>query len=231
MWIEPERHVIAAAMRALLAILPTLAFAAACTSTPDDPSLDPAPPPGGQQLATESYQLAPGQEIYMCYQFYSPADKPVAITNVDTISMAGIHHMALFQAFEVNEPNAPHPCPSLIKETWLPIFVSGTGSHQLQLPEGAGFIIQPKTQYILQLHLLNAGETTLDIRAGVNLTYAADPTTLQPAGIFAVGNQTINIPPGATDFQVERVAEWGRPGTCSRCSHTCTSSAPSSTSR
>lgn len=175
-----------------------------------DDELEPLPPAGGVQLTTTSFTLAAGQEQYMCYQFYSPSDKPVAITNVETISQAGIHHMALFQAFEVNEPDAPHACPSLIKTTWLPIFVSGTGSHELAVPDGAGFIIQPHTQYILQLHLLNSGESAIDVRAGVNLTYASDPSTLQPAGIFAVGDQSINIPAGATDYQLSSSCMMGK---------------------
>ena len=195
-------------MRACHLLLPALLAASACTTSDDQ--LDPAPPPGGAQLASTSFKLAPGQEIYMCYQFYSPSDKQVAITHVDTISMPGIHHMALFQAYEVNEPDAPHACPSLIKTTWLPIFVSGTGSHELQVPAGAGFIIQPHTQYILQLHMLNATEDTLEIRAGANLTYAADPSTLQPAGIFAVGTQSINIPPGATDYSLSESCVMGK---------------------
>jgi hypothetical protein len=191
--------------------LPAIVLACACTSS-DDPPLDPLPPANGVQLTTSpSYKLAPGQETYMCYQFYSPKDKAVAITNVDTISMVGIHHMALFQAgFGVLEPNAPHPCPDLIKTTWLPIFVSGTGSHELALPEGTGFIIQPNTQYILQLHLLNATDNDLDIRAGINLTYSDDASSLIPAGIFAIGTQSINIPPNTTNYQLSESCPMGQ---------------------
>jgi hypothetical protein len=196
-------------MRACHLLLPVLVALGACTSSGDDAQLDPPPPSGGQQLASTSYQLAPGQEIYMCYQFYSPSDKPLAITHVDTISMAGIHHMALYQTYEVQEPNAPHECMVLIKDTWLPVFVSATGSHDLQLPDGTGFIIQPKTQYVLQIHMLNATEQPLDIRGGINLTYA-DPTGLQPAGIYAIGNQEINIPAGATDYTVSEPCMTGK---------------------
>ena len=110
----------------------------------DDPSsegpLEPAPPEGGQQLATTTYRLQPGEEKYICYQFYSP-DAAVAITRVEEVSAPGIHHMFLFQAFGRNEPDAPHECNTLIKTTWNPIWVANTGEHSLQAPEGTGFVI------------------------------------------------------------------------------------------
>src|SRR5690349_5075157 len=110
-------------MRTLQISLVAVMLAACGTdSPPDNGPLDPAPPEGGQQLATTSFRLDPGQEKYMCYQFYSP-DDAIAITRVESILAPGIHHFALFQAFGRNEPDAPHECDTLIKETWLPIFV------------------------------------------------------------------------------------------------------------
>ena len=144
-------------------------------ATVQEPPLDPAAPDGGQQLASTTFHLDPGQEKYMCYQFYSPDDS-VAITHVETLSEVGVHHLAVFQAFGRNEPDAPHECDTLIKQTWLPIFVSGTGSKDLALPTGTGFVIQPATQYILQLHLQNATDSPLDIRAGVNFAYTTTRT-------------------------------------------------------
>ena len=95
-------------------------FAAACAADSNG-GLDPAPDPGGQQLVTDTYKLQPGEEKYMCYQFYSPDDK-VAITKVETISMPGIHHMVVFQNIGDKEDDAPHVCAQLIKTTWLPVF-------------------------------------------------------------------------------------------------------------
>jgi hypothetical protein len=174
-----------------------------CTDGPKgEPPLDPAPPAGGQQLATDTFKLQPGQETYMCYQFYSPADAPVAITRVDEISMPGIHHFGLFQAFGRNEPDAPHECLTLIKQTWLPIWGSNTGQHTLEMPAGTGFIIQPGTQYIIQLHLQNVSDNVLEIRGGVNLTYERNTDAVIPAGMYALGSEAINIPPATTDYQL-----------------------------
>ena len=175
---------------------------AACTGSSSDGALSPGPPSGGQQLATTSYHLDPGEEKYMCYQFYSPADA-VAITHVDTISMPGIHHLALFQVMPgSNEPDATHECEVIFKLSWMPVFVSGTGSKELAIPDGVGLQIAPKTQYVLQLHMQNAGDSPIDVRAGVNLTYDHNPTALQPAGIFALGKMNITIPASTTDYSL-----------------------------
>jgi hypothetical protein len=186
----------------LLAVL----VATACSTDepagpPVDDVLEPAPPDGGQQLATSSFRLAPGEETYRCYQFYSPEDA-VGITRVEAISMAGVHHIGLFQAFGRDEPVEPHECNTLIKQTWLPIWASGTGSPSLQLPAGTGFVIQPGTQYIVQLHLQNATDEDLVIRAGLNLTYDRNVAALQPAGMYAFGTFDMSIPPNTTDHQV-----------------------------
>ena len=185
----------------------------ACASDPTpatEPPLDPPPPAGGQQLATDSYHLNPGDEIYMCYTFRSPTDA-VGITHVDTISEVGIHHLGVFEAFGREEEEGAHVCNTLLKETWIPIFGTGTGSKELQLPDGVGFVIQPSTQYIVQLHLQNATDAPLDVRAGINLTYDHAPDHLQPAGIFALGNDQFTVPAGATDFQVQETCNPGKP--------------------
>ena len=166
-----------------------------------EPALDPPPPAGGQQLASNTFHLPAGTEHYMCYQFRSPADA-IAITRVTSISGVGIHHLAVYQAFGREEAAAPHECDTLIKETWLPVFVSGTGSRDLQLPAGTGFPIAADTQYIMQLHLQNTTDGDLDVRAGVNLEYNHAPDLLIAAGIYGIGNQKIDMPAGATDYQV-----------------------------
>jgi Copper type II ascorbate-dependent monooxygenase, C-terminal domain len=174
--------------------------AGACGATDEaPPSLDPGPPSGGQQLAMSTYDLAPGAEVYMCFQFYSP-DEPVAITKVQSISGPGIHHLVIYQASGENEPDAPHECNVVIKNSWLPIWASGTASKDMTLPDGTGFTIQPHTQYILQAHLLNASDATMSIRAGINLSYDRGDTVI-PAGLYALGTFDLDIPANTTDFQ------------------------------
>lgn len=188
------------AMRTHHAALLVLLVACGSEATDTGP-LDPPPPPGGQQLATDTFRLEPGAEHYMCYQFYSPEER-VGITRVEALAEPGVHHIGLFQAFGRNEPDAPHACDTLIKQTWMPIWASGTGSPFLQLPAGTAFIIEPGTQYVVQLHLQNATDAPMDIRTGINLTYDRAVDALQPAGMYAFGTFDLAIPPTTTDYQV-----------------------------
>jgi hypothetical protein len=193
-------------MRTVIVSMFALTALAACGADEPtiDPPLEPAAPDGGQQLATTTYRLEPGEEKYICYQFYSP-DEAVAITRVDQISAPGVHHMFLFQAFGRNEPDEPHECNTLIRTTWQPIWVANTGEHSLAMPAGTGFVIAPGTQYIVQLHLQNSGDETLEIRGGLNLTYERNVEAVIPAGMYGLGSFTLEIPGGATGYQ-ERVS-------------------------
>jgi hypothetical protein len=201
-------------MTKLLAALLLVVGASACgVSSPNDPSgempLDPPPPPGGQQLATSTYKLAPGEEVYMCYQFYSP-DEPVAITKLESISAPGVHHFVIYQALGTKEPDEPHECNVIIKQTWIPIWATGTGSKTITLPQGTGFVIQPHTQYIIQIHLQNASDSEMAIRTGVNVTYERDTAMVTPAGLYGIGTFKLEIPPNTPDYTTSIDCKPGR---------------------
>lgn len=194
-------------MRRVLAILicsiTALAAGACGGGTADDTAddvLDPPPPPGGQQLATGEVTLAPGEEKYMCYAFRSP-ERDVAIIGAQAITAVGVHHLALYRAMADEREEVWDCSDKLISLLWEPLWGVGTSEEGIQVPAGTGFKISGYSQYVVQLHLQNAGDTSITLRAGVNLTYAPDDQTasLIPAGIFALGTFDIDIPPGAVD--------------------------------
>jgi hypothetical protein len=185
----------------LLLVLAVLAGCGTDEPTTEGP-LTPGPPEGGQQLATTTWRLQPGEEKYICYQFYSP-DEAVAITRVDELASLGVHHVFLFQAYGRNEPDAPHECPTLIKTTWNPIWVAAAGAeHSLQTPPGTGFVIAPATQYIVQLHLQNTSDDPIDVRGGLNLTYERNVAAVTPVGIYGIGSFALDIPANTQNYEV-----------------------------
>lgn len=148
-----------------------------------------------QSLVTDEYTLEPGEETYLCYTFRSPADRTVAVSQVVASSGLGEHHVALFQTAP-EEPDGTFECPTLAKLNWQPIWAGGTGSPSLTLPEGVAFKILPHTQYLVQLHLQNAGDTTITDHSEIELTYMpqAEADAAEAAGIYALGSFDINIP-------------------------------------
>jgi copper type II ascorbate-dependent monooxygenase-like protein len=180
-------------MRALL-----LAIALVGCATDKTNELSPAPPPGGQQLATTAYTLQPGEEKYFCWTFHSPKQAE-AITAVQPISGKLVHHVVLFSTTTA-EPEGFFECPQLVKLNWRPIWAEGTGGSALTVPDGVAFQVAADTQYLVQFHLLNATDKPVTERSGLNLTYAKDPASTMPAGIFALGTLTLDIPAGQSDY-------------------------------
>lgn len=185
-----------------LLVIGTCLLAAACgTDKPGgNAPLKPAPPANGQQLATTPYTLQPGEEKYYCWTFRSP-HQDEAITAVQPISGQLVHHLVLFSTTSP-EPDGFFECPQLVKLNWRPIWAEGTGGNPLTVPAGVGFQVPGDTQYLVQFHLLNATDKAVTERSGLNLTYADDPTSLMPAGIFALGSLTLDIPPNQGDYQL-----------------------------
>src|ERR1041385_7474751 len=181
-------------------ILTLVLIAASACSSDSGNVLDPPPPEGGQQLASTPFTLQPGEEKYFCWTFRSP-NEATAITKVEPVEGALVHHLVLFSTVTTDpEPEGFFECPQLVRLNWRPIWAEGTGGHALALPDGVGFQIAPKTQYLVQVHLLNATDGAITERVGMNLTYAPDPTKIQPAGIYALGSFNIDIPADPPDF-------------------------------
>ena len=178
-----------------------LALAASCGDDgPPTGPLMPLPPPGGQQLTTLQYTVQPGEEKYFCYTFHSPKDGPRGIIEVEPIEGSIVHHTVLFHTL-VPEKEGFSECPVLIKQTWLPIWAGGRNTNGVKLPDGVAFNMDTDEQYLIQLHLLNAGTKPVTERSAINLTYAPVGTSLMPAGIFAFGSFSVDLPPNTTDIQ------------------------------
>lgn len=162
---------------------------------------DPPPPAHGFQLQPPRYTVAAGEEKYLCYvvQLNEPAD--VAITAFESYASSQVHHLELFQTLEA-EPAGLRVCDGSIHTTWLPLFGGGKNAGGLVLPTGAGFALPKDAQLLVQLHLLNATNSSVDEKLIVNLDWAADASQVTPAGIFAFGSMNINLPAGATGVQL-----------------------------
>lgn len=174
------------------------------TSAPEDVAeqVFPPPPEGGQQLLSEPYTLQPGEEKYFCYTFTSPSSE-VGVVAVDNIAGKLVHHVALFQTL-LAEPEGFSECNVLVRLTWQPIWAGGRGGNGLELPPKVAFHIPGQTQYLVQYHLLNATPHPVTERSAINLGYAQDDLAgYEKAGIFALGQFSLNIPKDASGYTQE----------------------------
>jgi hypothetical protein len=165
----------------------------------DDPAASQPPQADEQDLVTQAFTLDPGQERYLCYTFRSPSEKK-AIVRVEPIQGASVHHVALFRTTSP-EADGSFECPEIIRLNWEPIWAGGAGANALDVPDDAGFIVEPGTQYLAQYHLQNTTSEPVKETSTIRLTYADDINAVTPAGIFALGGFSLTIPPLAAGFE------------------------------
>ena len=161
--------------------------------------LDPPPPANGLQLTTPEYTLQPGEEKYLCFSFRAPAEAANAIIHLQPIDGALVHHKILVQT-AAPSPAPAYECNTLFDLNWTPVWAAGAGANPLELPAGAGFVLPPSADLVIQYHLQNAQDQAITERSAINLTFADDPTMIEPAGVFVVGPASFTIPSGSVDF-------------------------------
>lgn len=165
------------------------------------PPSDPAPPAHGYQIKTPDYNLAAGEEKYLCYSVQLAEASDIAITAFQSYTSDQVHHVEVFQALAAEQPGL-NECDGTFKLTWLPLFGGGKNAGGLKVPDGAGFKLAKDATLLVQIHLLNATPMPVTQHIVVNMDYAADATAVTPAGIFAFGSMAINLPAGGTGLQV-----------------------------
>jgi hypothetical protein len=148
-----------------------------------------------QTLTSQPYTLQPGEEKFYCYTTTLAND--VVVTGFAPTYGKATHHI-LFARTLAAEPDGFSECDVLFKTTWAPMFVGGVDTTPLRFPPGVGVKLQAGTQLLLQLHLLNATAATITGQTGVTMQLAADPNAaLVPAGIWAIDDRRISLPPAA----------------------------------
>lgn len=105
------------------------------------------------EFRTGDYELAPGDEKYLCWTGRLPADRNVAVREIAAENGPGTHHTFLSWTFLQDEPEGMTECPVSFKTTWIPIFVGGVATSPLRMPEGAAVDLERGKQLVLQLHL------------------------------------------------------------------------------
>lgn len=163
------------------------------------PANDFPPPAEGIQIQAGPYVVPAHSEKYFCYT--QRVTKDAGAIEVDVHNGLTVHHLAVFQTLS-DEPEGFSECPSQIKMTWVPLYGGGRNTPGIKLPSNAAFKFPAGQQILVQLHLVNAGANDVHESTLVNLVYAKDPAPLLPAGIFALGKLSFDIPTGATNFPV-----------------------------
>jgi len=160
-------------------------------------------------FASTDFELAPGDEKYMCWARNLPDDKQVVVSEISGEYGPGTHHI-FFAWTLAPEAQEMFECPVLFKTTWIPIYLGGVDTSPLKVPEGAGIDLGTGKQLLLQLHLQNTSAKPIVNRVTMKMKVRDPELPFDAAGVFGLDNRVISLPPNSTDVRTSMSCKPGR---------------------
>jgi len=169
--------------------------------------------PAPQTFTFGPYHLQPAQEITdQCVSATLDNEDTLAINAVELMTATGFHHSNWFFVPEsfYGGPDGTWPCSDRqfdqanAATAGGVLFAQSTQSpHEVQaFPPGVAIMIPPHSKIVATTHLLDAGDSALDVPLAITLTPIADVKTKLAALSFE--NESIQIPPHRTSkFTIE----------------------------
>lgn len=172
--------------------------AAACgidQETGDDDGTTPdagGPTDGYVTLIRGDWSLPASTEKYVCVRLTVTSD--IYIRSIRPVAPTGTHHTVVMIGAQ-DGPDGTTDCTSaLVKPA---IYASGLGTQTLDLPDGVAVHVRPGQQLLLNLHLFNAGDSTLTGTSGIEILEARKEEVQHEAGVVLTGKaQGLQVPPG-----------------------------------
>jgi hypothetical protein len=179
---------------------------------PADAGTDIDPPARGFQIVTPDIDIAAGEEITYCYYFRTPNTEAMAINKWVSKMTPGSHHLIMFTTGTTDKQPPGTVSASqcgfgtgagAASTSWT--YSAQTPDSSLQLPgdDGAGkplaIDIPPNTAGFIQMHYFNASDQAIKAHVTVNAEALPAGTAFTKTAAFITYNNSINIPPGATN--------------------------------
>ncbi len=157
------------------------------------PGCGDSPAPARDLRIQTSFVIEPSVERYECFRKNITED--VFVTRLSTSSAPGVHHQIL-GITDQSLPEGVAPCDSVgtsIAESWL--FVASSSPRMFAMPADVAYHIPAGSQLVLQMHLLNAGDTAMSSTVSVELTGIAEAEVVDLAQLVEAGSLNIDLPP------------------------------------
>jgi hypothetical protein len=156
---------------------------------------DPFPPPPepGVQITSGQMPLESGEEKTVCVFLDLPSDVDLQVVKLEQRNSGYAHHFILFRGGTAHEPGVGD-CPSTLFIQHAPIYPGTRNQPAFAMPDGVAIPLAKRQPLILQLHLLNAGDTPVVEELRMNI-YAGDPAdSYQRAGVVGGSDFDFEIP-------------------------------------
>jgi hypothetical protein len=160
-------------------------------SSTDDPANDPEIA-ATYTITTQTFSVPPGGEVFKCQTFANPFNgQQVDIKTWEANMAVGSHHMFVFyQSGATNGSIAD--CSGL---QIAPFTFVAQGPHVYQTyPEGVGATIPTSMGFMVNVHFINTGSTTLTAQVKVNMYVTKPGVVTKHAGSIFVNNPLLSEP-------------------------------------
>ena len=170
---------------------------------PADPDGGPEPdasiPEGFVPGVIGTWELAPGEEAYLCV--YARIDEEMFVDGFSALTPLGTHHTLLTVLPETLFIDSVVKCgPSTLGDAT--IYGAGVGTEVLELPQETAVRLEEGQQLLLNLHLFNTSDRTLSGQSGVYFRRRAPEEVRHDAQVRLVGTQSFSIPPRSQGYTV-----------------------------
>ena len=180
---------------------------------PDANTID--PPARGFQIVTPDVDIMPQQEITYCYYFRTPNTETMAVKKWVSKMTPGSHHLIMFTTQNDKMPPgtlSTSGCGfgggSSNVPSWT--YSAQTPDASLQLPtdDGAGkplaVEIPANSAGFVQMHYFNPTDQAIKAHVTINAEALDAGATFTKTAAYVTYNNSISIPPGATNYKVSQ---------------------------
>jgi hypothetical protein len=149
----------------------------------------------GYQIATTTFDLQPGQEVFNCYHAQVPTDAVFPVGEWDGQMTAGSHHFILYR-----DDSDTTASGTLVNagctmgfggSTWL--YTQGTPRSHLLMPDGVAMEVSAKEHIVFDMHYINTGNEVIHAHITLNIN-KVKAAQYQKAGSQVSFNFGINVP-------------------------------------
>ena len=162
---------------------------------------DPEVAPAGEGGPDATFEAGPftvegGGEIVMCTYVRADNEEAEDVTVFETEQTAGGHHLIVYMVdHAIDLP--PSACPQGGQPSWTQILTTQIERERQTFPEGVGFRIRPRQQFVIETHVINTSPDTRDVRGTFSMTLAEKGTVKEQAASYLIGTLNIDVPPNA----------------------------------
>jgi hypothetical protein len=181
-----------------------------CSGSPTTNMPPGSMPPGGElmppaanqglQLASPSFTLQPGEELFKCWYTTLPNDVEIAATKLQSQMTPGSHHFIVYTTSTAERPDGTfEDCSArqgAVSLANAPIWLYSTQdpTAELKMPDGVAMPLAAHQALYFDMHYINATTAPMTVQVKLNFDYATG--TYQRAGAFVTYNTQIKIPAG-----------------------------------